>query len=342
MNEKDNNTFDFKDFMIFFKSSRNIIATREIFALYDSLFEQVELSSCGAIIYGMPRIGKTRAMMYTAKKLKAEYGDNLPIYIWNCKRHEGNSDTDKYFYNEMLYSMSAPAAKPRDSAQSIRQRVLNTMEYEAMHSYARIIILFIDEAQWVTEKDYGWLIGLYNDLNLEDIQLVVFLFGQPELKAQKNDYARRGQRQIVGRFMIDEFEFKGIRNSATMLFFLDSLDRTMEYPSQNEGEEYFNLTRTLFPRAYADQKYITMLAEPLWEAFQEVRRTFGIKAEDIPMRYVIDALAYCFLKYSAYSKGGEVFPCKEDLVQCVKKTGYFWGEQIDTSFEKRNKELFTK
>ena len=279
-------------------------------------------------------------MLFIANRLRAEYGDMLPVYIWNCEDHRGTSDTDKNFYQEILKSIRAPEGKARETSQILRTRVINIMQYAAINTKTKRIILMIDEAQWVTEKDYGWLIGLYNELNLMHIQLVVFLFGQPELKSQKNDFIRRNKRQIVGRFMIKEYEFKGIRNCNTMMLFLESLNSTMNYKETSDDSDRFNLTKTLFPKAYADNKSLSMLGEPLWNAFQEISAKYHISTNEIPVRYVVDALSYCFLKYSTYSKDGEVFPCKEDLLVCVKESGYLSGEQIDIEFEEQHGKSF--
>ena len=47
-----------------------------------SVEEWVSRSNYGAIIYGRPRIGKTRAIKYISDNLRKKFGEELPIYIY--------------------------------------------------------------------------------------------------------------------------------------------------------------------------------------------------------------------------------------------------------------------
>ena len=92
----------------------------------------------------------------------------------------------------------------------MRQRIVNRIIVNALDTKYRRAILFVDEAYLLHDKEYLWLIDIYNELNLNDILFTVFLFGTRELKEQKTGYIRAGKKQIVLRFMVNEFEFMGI------------------------------------------------------------------------------------------------------------------------------------
>ena len=74
---------------------------------------------------------------------------------------------------------------------------------------------------------------LYNNLNGKDIQLAAFLFGTRELKDLKTEFKRRGNDQIVGRFMINEVQFWGIQDLSEMHFCLIFLDKIYMRDSLN-------------------------------------------------------------------------------------------------------------
>ena len=190
--------FDLSDYMRYFVSIRNTIQTKEILELSERIKEWIDRGSCGSIIYGEPRVGKTRAMLYICDLLRMKYGSELPVYIYNCTDHSHNV-TDKNIYTEILKAIGAPGPKSRETAQNLKRRILSIMQVAACDTKYRDVILFIDEAQYLQDRDYNWLMDLYNNLNLVDVQLIVFLIGQPELLAIKKACIRERKKQIVGR-----------------------------------------------------------------------------------------------------------------------------------------------
>ena len=56
----------------------------------------------------------------------------------------------------------------------------------------------------------------------------VFLFGTSELKQQKKGYIAAGKKQIVLRFMVNEFEFKGITNLREAAICMASVDKPFD------------------------------------------------------------------------------------------------------------------
>ena len=45
------------------------------------------VGTCGAIIYGRPSIGKTRAIQYLADSLHKEYSNDFPVIQWDITNH---------------------------------------------------------------------------------------------------------------------------------------------------------------------------------------------------------------------------------------------------------------
>ena len=90
----------------------------------------------------------------------------------------------------MAMGISCPK---RDTALLLKERVLNELILRACETPYRRVVLFLDEAWKFQEKDFSWLMDLYNNLNQKDIQLAAFLFGTRELKELKTEFKRRGK-----------------------------------------------------------------------------------------------------------------------------------------------------
>ena len=297
-----------------------IIKTKAIHELEDQISSWNSASTCGAIIYGRARIGKTRAMMSTSASIKEKYGEDFPVIAWDITDH---AVTEKNFYMTLLMAIGLKNISPRSTALELKARVLNELTMAAYATQFKKIVLMIDEAGKLDEKDFFWLMDLYNNLNHEDICLTVFLFGTKELKDIKKLFKKRGQDQIVGRFMINEFQFYGMKDMKELKLCLMALDnKTIE---SLDDEEKTLLKDYYFPDS--DGKKFSSLAPAYWEAFMQVRNTNNIVAKDIPMKYFIDSFILLLQKYGAFSKDKVAFPTYEELLFCVKKSGY--GESDD-------------
>lgn len=221
------------------------IVTSAIISLDKQVFKWISDGVPGAIIYGRPRIGKTRAILYIASVLKQKYGQELPVYILNSTEHIAN---DKYFYTELLKAVGHEEFD-KGTVSMLKERLLNKLIADACNTQYRKIVLFIDEAYNISEKDFKWLIDIYNNLYLKNIHLYVFLVGSDELLARKRALIIAKQHQIVGRFMVEECHFHGIRTSKELSICLANYDKNMMF-----GNRQIILTKEFFPEAFADGK----------------------------------------------------------------------------------------
>jgi len=155
---------------------------------------------CGAIVYGRPRVGKTRAIHYISKDLKRKYGKDLPVYVLNMTDHK---PSEKYFYSELLKTVGHSEAY-KGTASMMKERLLNALISDSRETRYRRVVLFIDEAFLLTEKDFIWLMDPHNNLDMRNVHLTALMFGTNELKGIKNAYCRAKRFQIVDRFMVEE------------------------------------------------------------------------------------------------------------------------------------------
>lgn len=271
------------------------IPTKSILDLQNKVEEWIAMNDCGAIIYGESRAGKTRAILYISSHLKDKYGSQLPIYTFTATDH---IPTQKTFYASLLSAIGHEEAH-KGTAVQMRQRLVNRIIVNALDTKYRRAVLFIDEAYLLSDKEYLWLIDIYNELNLHDILFTVFLFGTKELKDQKAGYISAGKKQIVLRFMVNEFEFKGITNQREAAICLASIDKPFKPDGYNEE---IILSELYFPEAYKDGYKLTDYAEDIWNAFEIIKNENNIHTEQILMKHFMDAILFCTREYGIFGK----------------------------------------
>lgn len=272
------------------------IPTKSILDLQNKVEEWIAMNDCGAIIYGESRVGKTRAIRYISQHLKHKYSSQLPIYTFTATDH---IPTQKTFYASLLASIGHEEPY-KGTAVQMRQRLVHRIIVNALDTKYRRAVLFIDEAYLLNDKEYLWLIDIYNELNLHDILFTVFLFGTKELKEQKTGYISAGKKQIVLRFMVNEFEFKGITNERDAAICMASMDKPFR---PTDWKESVILSDFFFPIAYQDGFKLSAYAKDLWNAFETVKYENNIRTNQILMKYFIDAILYCMKQYGVFGKG---------------------------------------
>lgn len=301
-------------------SIKYTIPTKSILDLQTKVEQWLSTNECGAIIYGESRVGKTRAIRYISTHLKNTYGSQLPIYNLCATDHVS---TQKTFYSTLLTAMGHEDAH-KGTAVQMRQRIVNRIIINALDTKNRRAILFVDEAYLLSEKEYIWLIDIYNELNLNDILLTVFLFGTQELKQQKRGYIIAGKKQIVNRFMVWEFEFLGITSQRDATICMSSIDKPFKI---DEYDEDIILSKLFFPMAYEEGKRLSSYAEELWKAFEIVKKKYNIKTEQLLMKHFMDAIILCLKKYGIY--GEELYePTLDEWVESIEDSGFAISQVI--------------
>lgn len=307
-------TIDIAEVERYLGSMEFTIPTKSILDLQSKVIEWISMNDCGAIIYGESRVGKTRAIRYLASHLKEKYGSQLPVYTMNAT---DQIPTQKNFYATVLGALGHEEAY-KGTAVQMRQRIVNRIIVNALDTKYRRAVLFVDEAYLLSIKEYTWLIDLYNELNLKNILLTVFLVGTPELKEQKSGFIRAGKKQIVLRFMVNEFEFKGITSLRDAMICMASIDKPFKIPGYNSD---IILSKLFFPKAYESGYEMVNFAEDLWNAFKIVKQQNDIHDDQIVMKHFMAAITYCFRKYGAYNEA--VFaPTTDEWINSIVDSGF--------------------
>lgn len=298
------------------------IGTNAISRLYSYVTKWIRNRLPGAIIYGYPRIGKTGAVRYLVSVLQEDLGPNYPLYHITCKTRKNPNENS--FFEDMLLGVKHDLALVGSKSNVKRNRLVNLLIEKAEQANSNKVILFLDEAQNLFEIEYRWLMDIYNELSLAQVHLIVFLVGQRELLNQRTVYRDTGRYQLVGRFMSQAYEFKGILDIEDLEELLLGYDKYSEYPIGSSC----SYTQFYFSDAFNNGFRLTSLTSTIWEIIEESRRTHGIKGNlDIPMQYIVLFIENLFLQYGEEEKDYDIIHISsETLKEIFESTGYLEWE----------------
>ena len=321
--------FDINRFSSFLTDSiRCSVPTLESERIAAELCKIVERGGCGAVIVGEPRIGKTRSIVLIRSKLKQKFGKDLPVYSFRAS--EKSTNTDKAFFTEMLLSFGFPAPSRRDTALDMKLRLINAIKMDAERTRYRKVILLLDDAQDIKKKELSLLRDIHDELDWMEARLSLILFGQKvETNMLLNKLRAERQMQIIGRFFTRFFDYHGIQSPQALAFLLLSLDNNVDFMF---GDRRIVISRDLFPYSF-DKSGFAALTAPLWNAFIETNRTYGISTDEIPMEYMMSTISLIILRYSIAGDGPEapvgVYPGISEIMECIETSGYrYYAEAL--------------
>lgn len=297
-----------------------ILATKEIQRLLEAICQNIKNHSPGMIVYGRPRIGKTKAIEFIKDLIAEEVGQPIPVFSTYCRGYMRPTDTK--FFGDMLHDFNF-ALPSKKNADDLRNQIVNLFMLHAEKTALRRLVLFMDEANRLTEWHYGWLMDIYNDLDKQKICLTVISVGQSELLIRREHFLKNKKSQIIGRFMVKEHEYYGVRNVTDMKYFLTSYDEDTEFPE----ESGWSFTRYFFPEAFDSGERLKKCAKTLFNLFVELRREHGLSANqiEIPMEYLSITIDNALKIFGANGKG-HYWPTDNDWREAIKKSGYIESE----------------
>jgi hypothetical protein len=257
------------------------IATPAIEAFYELVLRCLRYRITGALIYGQPRIGKTRAIEYVRLLLARQY-PKMTSYHAQCEYKPRHAEGP--FFSNLLEALGDhdPNAGTNPSK---RMRVTLRIREAAARAGSGTVLLFCDEAQRYNENEYEWLRDVHGALDRQQIKLFTFLVGQQELLAQKSAPQIASKTQIVARLMVEELAFYGVRKAEDVATCLNGYDQTA-YPEDTQ----WSFTRFYVPQAFEAAQHKASLPGRLEIPMESFARAVEIVLKDSELR---DAPGYC-------------------------------------------------
>lgn len=273
------------------ETGRYLLQTNQIQALRETVERWVDTRVPGGIVYGPPRLGKTRAIKYLMQVLPAALNQQIPIFSLQCRQYK--SPNENVFFEDILKDIHHAFPSSGKASQK-RERLTKYLCECATASGQHQVVFFMDDAQLLMEIQYGWLMDINNELDRLGISLTVILVGQKELIHQRSAFQQAKKLQLVGRFMIDDYKFTGVRNLDDVQTCLAGYDQFSDYP---EGSGW-SFTRYFFPQAFEEGFRLEDLAFDLHECFLSARREAGLpKRGEIPMQYFTLTIEYILRRF---------------------------------------------
>lgn len=301
------------------ETGRYLLATHKIDEMFETVEQWFDNRATGGIIYGRPRLGKSRAIQYLIRTLPQKLGKDIPIFMVCCKQYK--QPNEGVFFEDLLNDVGH--GLPFSGKANIkRDRLTKYLIEKADTSGYKRIIIFMDDAQRLHEIQYGWLMDIYNALDRVGITLTVILVGQEEIIHQRSVFISERKTQIIGRFMVQQHQFSGIESVEEIRGCLAGYDTDCSYPVESD----WSFTRYFFPEAFGNGERLENWAEELYDIFIEERQKAGIKKPlEIPMQYLTSTIEYCLKKFGANGRNEE-WLTKAHWKEALKKSGFIEAE----------------
>lgn len=294
------------------------VATPAIQAFADLVERCLRYRITGALAYGPPRIGKTRAIEYL-RLLLAERHPRITTYHAQAEHKPRHAEGP--FFANLLEAVGYPDPTSGGNPTK-RLRLVNKVKEACARNGSGTVVLFCDEAQRYDENEYEWLRDMHDHLDRLQIRLFTFLVGQQELLAVKTALQTARKTQIVARLMVEELAFFGIRNVRDVATCLAGYDQT-SYP-RDSG---WSFTRFYLRQAFAAGYRLGDDAAMLWDAFEQLHNRAGLPGSlEIPMDSFARAVEIV-LKDSELRDASDFRPVAATWDVAARSCGYLQARQ---------------
>lgn len=257
----------------------SIFLTPPIEAMKKAVKGWMDSGISGGLIFGHQRYGKTRAVRALVQQWSLITKSRMPAYYLDVRtRSVPNEDG---FFEDLLSGMRHQFPS-KGKAKDKRNRARDFLICEAERAESDTVMLTIDNAHRLSTIHYDWLCNLFDELDDANILAFTLSVGEPDLKSIRDGFESSGQMQSVGRFMVEEHWFHGIRRQAELESLFGWFDAKV-FPD-NSGWTY---SRYYYPEAFDNGWRLRNEAPVVWALWDEVRRRRDLGASlEIPMVYL--------------------------------------------------------
>ncbi|WP_258875853.1 GNAT family N-acetyltransferase [Paraburkholderia sp. BL27I4N3] len=128
----------------------------------------------GATIFGPSRFGKSSAVDHWLQRLLSErHGGYVPLVIWS-HTDSGSSQAVGRFYAHLLEASGHRLAQARRNPLERQIMLMERWIELAAQGGGRFLVLVIDEAQGMSQREWLWLVELHSLLEKQRVRLCIF------------------------------------------------------------------------------------------------------------------------------------------------------------------------
>lgn len=282
--------------------------TPAIDRLIASVSRWIRMDSPGAAVYGAQRVGKTHACQFMQTALPDLFGNTLTVELLTLG---GGVKSERAFLQHVMAQVGCNSYLSRDD-EVLRDRLGDHLYDTTIANGSKRIALIWDEAQKLTEPQYGWLITLYNELEHRKLRPFFLLVGQPELRDVSQTFRAVGSQHVVGRFFSNQVEFAGI----------DDLELREVLRALDTGDAEGASPRRYMSIQYAEGFELESLAEPLGQALDVLRNRHQlVQGVRLPMQYLRSAVLVALMKI-IHGEVDHRSISVATMLECLRETGF--------------------
>ena len=246
----------------------------------------------GATVYGPSRFGKSSAVDHWLQALLSRRsGGHIPMVVWS-HTDSGSSTSVGRFHSHLLHASRHPLAKAARSPIDRQHMLIERWAELASQGGGRFLVLVIDEAQGMTQREWLWLVELHSLLEKERIRLCVFSIASLQVFDEPVGMALSGGAHVAARFMLASEPFHGIRDVDELRFVLSGYDEGPEWPKRSG----ISFSAGLAPKAWAAGFRMAAHAEGLMQAMVDELPAKYDGPIEFPMKTVAQAARHALLR----------------------------------------------
>lgn len=246
----------------------------------------------GCLVYGTQRFGKSHALVQVVADLRERFGDSLVIVVIMVEFMDERPRMAGHYQDhlEAVDHMLPDQGIGKDKRRRFREFIVEQVAGSAQ----RRLVLIYDDAQFLWAHQYGWMMSDYNYFYGKGIKPTYALVGQRELLDQKRSFISAGRQQLVGRFMVQEHEFHGVRNIDDLREILKAYDEYSEYPE----EHGFSYSAYFFTAAFANGWRLASHAQEFMDSYTRLKTSRAIPiANEIGLQYLMPVIEQFLIEF---------------------------------------------
>jgi hypothetical protein len=148
--------------------------TPAIAEMVDTVARWIDDQVDGATLFGPSRFGKSSAVDHWLQALLSQRcGGHVPMVVWSHTDSGGAASVGR-FHAHLLHASRHPLAQAARSPLDRQHMLIERWAELASQGGGRFLVLVIDEAQGMTQREWLWLVELHSLLDKERIRLCVF------------------------------------------------------------------------------------------------------------------------------------------------------------------------
>ena len=245
----------------------------------------------GGVIFGPSQFGKSSGVDHWLGRLLDErLKGRVSLIIWTHQDH-GSSASPGGFHAKLL--KAANLGHPtRGNATTTLHRLVERLTEFAYRNEGRFVVIVIDEAQGMSQREWLWLVQLHATLETEGVQLCVISIASFQFNEKPRDLALTGSAHAAARFMLHERQFRGMQSVDEIRYVLAGYDEDSEWPL-GSGLSY---SAGLAPRAFEEGFRIANYSAELWDMLHECLPIGYSGSSEFPMQSITLAARQVLLR----------------------------------------------